>query len=96
MRRALYLMHLYCGLFAGLLVAFVGATGSAVVYRPEIERLPHPEWFRVQPSAERRTLDELAARAVATYPGGKPTFVAVHPPRDSDDALLASGPWARG
>lgn len=104
MRRALYLAHLYCGLFAGLLVAFVGVTGSAVVYRPEIERLLHPEWFRVQPAAERRALDELAAHAVATYPGGKPTFVAVHPPLALDEPAMVvmkrdfgegSGPWVR-
>ncbi len=104
MRRALYLAHLYSGLFVGVMVALVGATGSAVVYRPEIERLLYPEWFRVQPSGEMRSLDELVANAVATYPGGKPTFVAVHPPVASGEPAMVvmkerfgegSGPWVR-
>lgn len=104
MRRAFYLVHLYSGLFAGLFVALVGATGSAVVYRPEIERLLYPEWFRVQPKGEPRPLDELAANAVATYPGAKPTFVAIHPPLAPDEPAMVvmkerfgegSGPWVR-
>lgn len=104
MRRALYLAHLYSGLFVGVLVALVGITGSAVVYRPEIERLLHPEWFRVQPVGEPRALDELAANAVATYPGGKPSFIAVHPPLAPDEPAMVvmkerfgegSGPWVR-
>lgn len=103
-RRALYLVHLYSGLFAGLFVALVGVTGSAVVYRPEIERLLYPHWFRVQPGGQLRALDELAANAIATYPGGRPTFVAVHPPLASDEPAMVvmkerfgegSGPWVR-
>lgn len=104
MRRALYLVHLYSGLFAGVLVALVGVSGSAVVYRPEIELLLYPEWFRMHAQGEPRALDELAANAVATYPGGKPTFVAVHPPLARDEPAMVvmkdrfgdgSGPWVR-
>lgn len=104
MRRALYFAHLYSGLFVGLAVAVVAATGSAVVYRPEIERLLYPEWFRVEPVGEPRALDELAANAIATYPGGKPTFVAVHPPLARNEPAMVvmkerfgegSGPWVR-
>lgn len=103
MRRALYLAHLYSGLFAGAFVALVGVTGSAVVYRPEIERLLYPEWFRVQQDREGRPLDDLTANAVAIYPG-KPTFVAIHPPLAPGEPAMVvmkerfgdgSGPWVR-
>lgn len=104
MRRILYLVHLYAGLFLGGAVVIVGLTGSAVVYRPEIERLVNPEWFRVSAGGEMRPLDELVASVVATYSNGKPTFVSVHlPPARDEPAMIVmknrfgegSGPWVR-
>lgn len=104
MRRILYLIHLYAGLFVGAAVVLVGLTGSAVVYRPEIERLLNPEWFRVQPNGEMRPLDDLVANAVVTYPHGKPTFVSIQPPLAPDEPAVVvmknrfgdgSGPWVR-
>lgn len=104
MRRAICIVHLYAGLFVGLLTVFVGITGSTVVYRPEIERLLDPEWFRVQPNGETRPLDDLIANAVATYPHGKPTFVSIQPPLAPDEPAMVmmknrfgagSGPWVR-
>lgn len=104
MRRTLYLFHLYAGLFLGAAVVFVGLTGSAVVYRPEIERLLNPEWFAVSARGEMRPLDELVASSVATYPGAKPTFVSIHPPLARDEPAMVvmknrfgegSGPWVR-
>ena len=68
MRRVLYFMHLYAGLFFGAAVVFVGVTGSAVMYRPEIEQLLNPEWFRASAPGEMRPLDELVANAVQTVP----------------------------
>lgn len=103
-RRALYLIHLYAGLLLGAAVAFVGLTGSAVVYRPEIERLLNPEWFRVHAHDEMRPLDELVANAVATYPDAQPTFVSIQPPLAHDEPAMVlmkngfgdgSGPWVR-
>lgn len=104
MRRILYLIHLYTGLSVGAAVVLVGLTGSAVVYRPEIERLLNPEWFRVNVHGETRPLDGLVASAVATYPGAKPTFVSIQPPLAADEPATVimknrfgpgSGPWVR-
>lgn len=104
MRRTLYLAHLYLGLSVGLLVVFVGLTGSAVVYRPEIERLLRPEWFHVQPNGEMRPLDDLVATAMATYTQSKPTFVSIQLPLAQDEPAMVvmknrfgkeSGPWVR-
>lgn len=104
MRRALYLVHLYVGLFLGATVVFVGLTGSAVVYRPEIERLLNPEWFRVSAPGEMRSLDDLVANAVRTYPGAVPTFVSIQPPLAAGESAMVvmkdrfgadSGPWIR-
>jgi hypothetical protein len=104
MRRALYLVHLYAGLFLGAAVVLVGVTGSAVVYRPEIEHLLNPEWFRASTVGEMRPLDELVANAVRTYPGVVPTFVSIQPPLTSRETAMVvmkdrfgagSGPWIR-
>ncbi len=104
MRRVLYFMHLYAGLFFGAAVVFVGVTGSAVMYRPEIEQLLNPEWFRASAPGEMRPLDELVANAVQTYPAAVPTFVSIQPPLGAGEAAMVimkdrfgagSGPWIR-
>ena len=60
--------------------------------------------YEVQASAAQRPLDELVATALATYPGGTPTFVSVHPPLATDEPAMVmmkngfgagSGPWIR-
>ncbi len=81
MRRFLYRLHLYAGLVLGLAVAFVGLTGSAVVYRPEIERILHPEWYEFSVGERRQSLDALVPPAVAAYPGAPPRFVSVDLPQ---------------
>lgn len=104
MRRILYWLHLYAGLVLGVAVVFVGLTGSAVVYRPELERFFNPAWFAVTPGTATRPLDELVATAVATYPGAAPTFVSIQPPLAAGETAMVmmkrrfgegSGPWVR-
>lgn len=103
-RRILYLVHLYGGLVLGAAVVFVGLTGSAVVYRPELERLLNPEWFTVSPQHAPQSLDALVRNAVQTYPDGRPTFVSIQPPLAPDETAMVvmkrrfgdgSGPWVR-
>lgn len=80
MRRFLYRVHLYAGLMLGAGVAFVGLTGSSVVYLPEIERLLYPERYEVAPGERRLPLGTLVSPAVAAYPSARPSFVSVDLP----------------
>ena len=69
LRRALFQVHLWTGIALGLYVVMLSITGSALVYRNELDRFfatPRPRY-----EAERKVLtqDELRAFAERAYPG---------------------------
>ena len=69
LRRAFFQIHLWTGLGLGLYLVMLSLTGSALVYRNELDamlRTPRPT-FDAQ--AKRFTADELKAIAEKTYPG---------------------------
>ncbi len=68
MRRAFFQVHLWVGLVAGLLIALLGVSGSALVYRADIERWQVADWLTVPVVGERRSLDEAVARALREHP----------------------------
>ena len=75
LRRALFQIHLWTGLILGLYVVMLSVTGSALVYRNELDRFfatPRPTF---DPNAKRLTTEELQARAEREYPGWKVTRV---------------------
>ena len=69
LRRASFQIHLWIGLAIGLYLVMLSVTGSALVYRNELDRYfatPRPAY-----EAERKTLttDELRTFAERAYPG---------------------------
>ena len=69
LRRALFQVHLWTGIALGLYVVMLSITGSALVYRNELDRFfatPKPTF---DPSAKRLSKDELKAIAEKLYPG---------------------------
>jgi len=69
LRRALFQVHLWIGLALGLYLVMLSLTGSALVYRNELDamfRTPRPAF---DAKATRLTSDELKARAERAYPG---------------------------
>jgi uncharacterized iron-regulated membrane protein len=69
LRRALFQIHLWTGLALGLYVVMLSITGSALVYRNELDRFfatPRPTF---DPKATRLTSDQLRAIAEKLYPG---------------------------
>jgi uncharacterized iron-regulated membrane protein len=80
-------VHRWLGLTAGLLLAVIGLTGAALVFRDEIDRALNPHLLRVAPAATRaagplQAAVDVAARA---YPGEPPTRVRM--PRTADGTL---------
>lgn len=70
-RRVLFQIHLWCGVIIGLYVALIGLTGSALVFRPEIERALRPHLHTLQQSttaATHATLDQMLATAAKALP----------------------------
>jgi uncharacterized iron-regulated membrane protein len=51
-RRALFQVHLWTGVLAGLYVFVVCVTGAALVFRIDMQRVLHPELFTPGPGAE--------------------------------------------
>ncbi len=67
MKKLLISMHRWVGLVIGLLLVLVGISGSALVYRADIERWQTAPYRNVEPLDEVRSIDDwvVAARAFA-------------------------------
>jgi uncharacterized iron-regulated membrane protein len=76
LRKALFQVHLWSGLGAGLYVFLISITGSVLVYRNEIFRAATPAPIVVTASGERLTEDQLKAAAVRSYRGSTATSVS--------------------
>ena len=74
-RRAAFQIHLWCGVIIGLYTALIGLTGSALVFRDEIERALRPNLYVLAPTVNtvpQPTLDQLLATAVKALPDWQP------------------------
>lgn len=67
-RSLLFTLHTWGGLTIGLLIVVLGLTGSALVFRADIERWQVADWLEVAPEAQRLTLDEVVAIGAARIP----------------------------
>jgi len=69
LRRAMFQIHLWSGLVIGLYIVMLSITGSALVYRRELNlwlAAPRPAF---DASAKKLTTDEMRAAAERVYPG---------------------------
>src|SRR5687768_7220780 len=68
LRRAFFQIHLWIGLAIGLYVVLLSITGSALVFRREMDRAFRPEAARIE-GREFMTRTQLTRAAQAAYPG---------------------------
>lgn len=72
-------VHRWLGLTAGLLLAVIGLSGAALVFREEIDRTLNPHLLRVAPMSTRAPVSEPLQAAVdvvaRAYPGEQPTRI---------------------
>jgi uncharacterized iron-regulated membrane protein len=76
LRRALFQVHLWTGIGLGLYVVMLSLTGSALVYRTELDlyfRTPRPDFVR---DAKRVPTEQIRANAQRLYPGWEVTRVS--------------------
>jgi len=85
LRRALFQVHLWSGVAAGLYVFMISVTGSVLVYWNELYRAVTPEPVLSRPSRPPLTDAELAADAQRLYPGYR--VVHMSRARVSDQAV---------
>ncbi len=87
-RKALFQVHLWCGIGLGLYVALMSVSGAALVFRRELSRtLAREPRVAVGPGA-RMTEDELKQAAIRAYPEYKVTRVSVR--KNPDQAAEVS------
>ena len=67
-RRALFQVHLWSGIAAGLYLLFISVTGSLLVYRIELHKMFSRPPVTVAVSGERLNDDQLKAAAMRAYP----------------------------
>lgn len=73
LRRAVFVIHLWLGLSVGLLFAVVSASGSAIVYRREMDAVQRPYlgYVSVPPGAKKLAIEDLQAKLRHEYPQAK-------------------------
>lgn len=69
--------HLYLGIFAGVIVAFVGLTGSILTFRDEIDHALNKQLFEVSPQQQRLPLARLISVIHKKYPKLNYTYLSV-------------------
>jgi len=91
-RRALFQVHLWTGLGLALYVVFISLTGSAIVFRREMDEALCPRIVLVHQSGPRLPSAQLttaAQRAFRRVPHFNPALVQVRPPRVPGAAIEA-------
>lgn len=77
--------HLYLGIFAGIVVAFVGVTGSILVFQDEIDEMLNPGLFEVAAKQHRLSVPEVMDIVNRKHPEIKYTYIAI-PEKDKPSA----------
>jgi uncharacterized iron-regulated membrane protein len=88
LRRAAFQIHLWIGLAIGLYIVVLSITGSALVYRNELDRYFATPRATFDESATPMTAEEIRAAAERAYPGWQITGVT--------EGRTVRGPAGRG
>lgn len=80
-RDVMRVLHRWLGLVAGIVLVVSGLTGSALVFRSEIDGALNPHLLRVEPAASRASLQVMLERVVREHPADPPARVRMptHP-----------------
>ena len=68
LRRAIFQVHLWSGVLFAAYAVVIGLTGSALIFKGEIERAIQPSLYHVTPVASQLTLDNAVRRIESTHP----------------------------
>ena len=85
LRRVIFKIHVWVGLAAGLLIVLLGISGSALVFRADIERWLVSDWLTVPIQSARYNLDDAVSRALRDHPERELSKVLV--PAAADESI---------
>jgi uncharacterized iron-regulated membrane protein len=92
LRRAIFQMHLWCGIGVGLYVLMISVTGSVLVYSNELYVAATPKPIISTASKPRLTDQELKEAAMRVYPGYRSVnLVRARNPDQAVDVWLQRG-----
>src|SRR5688572_6592722 len=69
LRKAIFQIHLWTGIGAGLYVVLISVSGSAIVFRNDIYRANDAPVIHVEAVGERLSSDQIGKAAQRRYPG---------------------------
>ncbi len=82
LRRLCSTVHLWVGLTLGALLVVLSVTGSALVFRHEVDRALNPALLRVEPEGERAPLGAVLGAVRGAVPESPPHLLRL--PRDAE------------
>ncbi len=80
MTRRLWSLHAYVGLYGGLVIAFLSVTGTAALFREELDVLLRPDLYRVEARAQLVDMASVTRAVLRKHPDKVLSEVAL-PPR---------------
>jgi len=72
-------IHLYLSLAAGLIITCSCITGTMLVFETEITSLLHPNWYHVNPTGKKQSLQTLTDTTSKQLQGEKITALTIYP-----------------
>jgi uncharacterized iron-regulated membrane protein len=78
--------HLYLGIIAGAIVAFVGVTGSILVFQDEIDRALNPNLFEVIAQKQKMPIEEIVPLIKKNYPKLKIDYLMLNNFKNPNEA----------
>jgi len=93
LRRVSSWIHLYGGLALGALLIVISVSGSVLVFKDTLDRWLRPDLLRVEPGAERVSLNRAIEAVRAAYPERRPRLLEMpHDKLAPITVRLADGP----
>ncbi|WP_293312007.1 PepSY-associated TM helix domain-containing protein [Pedobacter sp. UBA5917] len=78
--------HLYLGIIAGAIVAFVGVTGSILVFQDDIDRALNPNLFDVIAQQQKMPVEEIVPLIKKNYPKLKIEYLLLGDVKNPNEA----------
>lgn len=95
-RKTIFRSHLYAGLLFGLVITLIGLSGTAIVYKPELEKLSIKEMVFVKPAPKTVPLQTLLENVRHEYPQAKINNLVLYGGKDCAYSFRATFPGEKG
>ncbi len=92
MRKVLLKIHLYLGLYFGIIILIAGCTGTTLLFKEEIDRAQHPDLLQVSPLESRASINRAYNHVSSHVPDADIRFIRIFQEPDKPLEFWLSGP----